>query len=152
MSEELIQAAGRGEIGKVIRMIKGGADLNFEGRVGSTPLRAAIGADRYHCVRVLVRAGADIHRVIRGHTALAWAVDVSVDGAIQTDGVQGDEPTDVIELLLKAGADPRPGLRVARAYGSWKIIRLLSAWARGGAYGSDPRRRETPRAGHGGAR
>jgi ankyrin repeat protein len=145
MSEELIQAAGKGEIGKVIRMIKAGADVNFQGRVEWTPLRAAIGADRYHCVRVLVRAGADIHRAAGRHTALAWAVDVSVDGTIQTDGEQGDEPTDVIELLLKAGADPRPGLRVARAYGSWKIIRLLSAWARGGAYGYDPRERRTKR-------
>ncbi|HEY2588878.1 MAG TPA: ankyrin repeat domain-containing protein [Tepidisphaeraceae bacterium] len=131
MFEELIRAAAQGKTGAVIQMIKAGADVDFEGRMGWTPLRSAIGADRYHCVRVLVRAGADIHRVVLGHTALAFAVDTSIDATIQTNGLPGDEPTDVIRFLLKSGADPEPGLRVARLYKSERILGLIAAWARG---------------------
>jgi ankyrin repeat protein len=126
MSEELIDAARAGKIGKVMQLIKAGADLNFEHKQW-TPLRSAIACGRYHCVRILIRAGADMNRVILGHAALAFAVDNSIDCTIQTGGGQGDEPTDIVRLLLSEGADPEPGLRVARAYKSEKLIRLLSS-------------------------
>ena len=126
MSEELIEAASKGKIGRLIQLIKDGADVNFQGSMDWTPFRSAIASERYHCVRVLVRAGANIHRVALGHTALALAVDTSIDVTIQTGGKAGDEPTDIIRFLLRAGADPEPGLRVARAYKSEKLIQLLS--------------------------
>jgi ankyrin repeat protein len=125
MSEKLIKAAAKGEIGLVIQLIKSGVDINFQGRTGTTPLVSAILADRYHCVRVLIRAGADIHREILGLTPLGFAVDTSIDCTIQTGGAPGDEPTDVIKLLIKAGADPETGLRVARRYRNARIEKFL---------------------------
>jgi ankyrin repeat protein len=129
VSEELIQAAAQGKIGDVIRLMKEGVNINYQGRTGWTPLMVSIEHGEYHCVRIFVRGGAEIERIIFGHTALAHAVDNSIDTTIQTGGKQGDEPTDIIRLLLEAGANPEPGLRVARAYRSEKIVKLLSEWS-----------------------
>ncbi len=57
---------------------------------------------------------------------LAHAVDIAIDGTLQRGGHEGDEPTEVITVLLEAGADPEPGLRVARQYGSSKMMELLT--------------------------
>lgn len=131
MSEELIQAAAAGKIGRVIQLIKSGLDINFQGRAGTTSLVSAILAEHYHCVRVLIEAGADIQRETQGLTPLGIAVDTSIDCTIQTGGHPGDEPTDIIGLLLRAGADPEGGLRVARDYKSAKIERFLLSYMAG---------------------
>lgn len=73
---------------------------------GSTPLMAAVAAERFVLVRDLIDRGADVHHANEfGHIALHHAVDV------------GDERS--IDALLNAGADPRAtdheGLRPAVA-------------------------------------
>jgi hypothetical protein len=101
--------------------------MSFLGRKIRNPLHAAIENERVSCVQLLIRRGADIERCAAGDlSTLAHAVDIAIDGTIQAGGNPGDEPTEIINLLLEAGTDPTPGLRVAQAYGSSKIIELLS--------------------------
>ena len=79
------------------------------------------------CVQFLIARGADVERpAAGGESPLAHAVDAAIDGTIKTGGEPGDEPAEIINLLLGAGADPRPGLGVARDYKSSKLIELLT--------------------------
>ncbi len=57
---------------------------------------------------------------------LAHAVDIAIDGTIQSGGNLGEEPTDVVRLLLKAGTDPQSALEVACMYKSEKMLELLT--------------------------
>jgi hypothetical protein len=119
---ELVQAAFSGKVGLVHQFLREGADVNAVGKVW-TPLHAAIEAQRFFCVAILLRHGADISQVARGLTPLAHAVDAAIDQAAQCEARA--IPTDIIRLLLAAGADPAPGLKVARDYGNATIIQLF---------------------------
>jgi len=50
---------------------------------------------------------------------------VAIDVATQCE--VPDPPTDIIRLLLSAGADPKPGLKKARAYRCKSVIDLIEA-------------------------
>jgi hypothetical protein len=126
MSEELAQAAFDGDTEKVAELLDAGAPVNAKGR-NWTPLHAAIENERYDCVALLIARGADVQESSSDFPPMAHAVDIAIDGTIQTGGYPGDEPTEIIQLLLRYGASPLPGLAVARAYKSDKIIRLLEA-------------------------
>lgn len=127
MNDELVQAAFEGDVAAVARLVEAGADIDADGRIWNA-LHAAIENDDVACVRRLIELGADVeHRAAGDLTPLAHAVDVAIDGAHQDGGSGGDERTDVIELLLDAGADPAPGLQVARGYRAAKLIDLLAA-------------------------
>ena len=63
------------------------------------------------------------------------AVDSSIDGTIQTGGHPGEEPTDIIEMLLMRGASPfaqdakgETALDWAINYKSRKIADMLRTW------------------------
>ena len=128
MSDELVRAAFEGDVAAVARLLEAGADVDADGRIWNA-LHAAIENDDVACVRLLIEHGADVeHRAAGDLSPLAHAVDVAIDGAHQN---AGDERTDVIELLLEAGADPGPGLMVARGYRAAKLIDLLTAAAEG---------------------
>ena len=126
MTDELVQAAFEGDVAAVARLLEAGADIDADGRIWNA-LHAAIENDDVACVRLLLEHGADVdHRAAGDLTPLAHAVDVAIDGTRQNGG-DGDERTDVIELLLDAGADPAPGLKAARGYRAGKLIDLLTA-------------------------
>jgi hypothetical protein len=126
MGEELAKAAFDGDVEALRRLLEGGADIDQDGR-NWNPLHGAIENKQAACVQLLIRRGADIERHAAGALSpLAHAVDVAIDGTWQQGGSPGDEPTDIIELLLDAGADPRPGLEVAREYKSAKVVELLT--------------------------
>jgi uncharacterized protein len=125
-SEELAQAAFDGNIGRITDLLDAGAPINAKGR-NWTPLHAAIENERLDCVELLISRGADIHEESSDFPPIAHAIDIAIDGTIQTDGSPGDEPTAIVELLLSHGANPAAGLRVAREYKSFKLIRLLEA-------------------------
>ena len=58
--------------------------------------------------RLLMDRGADPnHPGYRGYTPLHIAVDISIDGTVQNGGHPGDEPTEMIELLLERGASAK---------------------------------------------
>lgn len=124
---ELVRAAFSGNTEEITRLLDVGVPINAQDGEGWNPLHAAIENDQKECICLLVENGADIACVINGLTPLAHAVDITIDGTIQTGGSQGDEPVDIVRYLLSAGADPLPGLAVAESYGSQKLIALLSA-------------------------
>lgn len=126
MIDDLIQAAFNGDLSRVERLLHAGVDVNAAG-AHSTPLHAAIEGEQLECIKVLIRHGADIEKVAGGLTPLAHAVDIAIDGTIQTGGSQGDEPTCVVEFLLSHGANPQSALQVAESYGSRKLTQLLTA-------------------------
>jgi hypothetical protein len=125
MSEELAKAAFDGDVETVRRLLDEGADVDARGRNWS-PLHAAIENGQVACVRLLIARGANVDVPNGGLSPLANAVDAAIDGTIQTGGEPGDEPTEIVGLLLEAGADPAPGLQIARDYKSTKLIELLT--------------------------
>jgi len=127
MRELLTQAAFDGDVAELARLLDNGANIDAEAR-NSNPLHAAIENGKASCVRLLIERGADVERPAPGYASpLAHAVDISVDGTIQSGGNPGEEPTEIIVLLLSAGAMVEPGLTVARRYQSAKLIQLLTA-------------------------
>jgi ankyrin repeat protein len=123
-SELLVQAAFDGNLDEVARLLKGGANVDAEGQCWN-PLHAAIENEHSSCVRLLLAHGADVN-LRAGHlTPLAHAVDISIDGNNQTGGRPCDEPIEIVQLLVCAGADIEPGLFMARRYQSHKLIQLL---------------------------
>src|SRR5436305_12837502 len=122
MSDELSTAAFDGDVEAVRRLLDAGADVNAEGRHWN-PLHAAIESHNVACVQLLIRRGADVERLAGNMSPVAHAVDIAVDGTIQAGGRQGDEPTEIIEFLLAAGADPASGL-------NWLGNTSLRRWSR----------------------
>lgn len=125
MSDDLVRAAFDGDVEAVARLLDEGADIEAGGGLWN-PLHAAIENEQTECVRLLVRRGADVHRCAGDLSPLVHAVDIAIDGTWQRSHALGGEPTDIIEMLLEAGADPAPGLQMAQRYGSEKIIGLLT--------------------------
>lgn len=124
MNTSLTDAAFRGDVSEVERRLDAGEDVNAVDGVWN-PLHAAIENSHLACIDLIVSRGADIERVCAELTPLAHAVDVAIDGTVQSGGRAGDEPTAVIARLLAAGAAPAPALKVARKYDSDKIAQLL---------------------------
>lgn len=84
----------------------------FDGRVGQ--------------VNRLLDGGADVNGAGRTWSPLHAAIDQSAQCEV------ADVPTDIIRLLLAAGAEPSPGLKVARGYKCRPVIQLLEAAKRSG--------------------
>ena len=121
-NEKLVDAAFAGDLESLKQLIRSGVDLNIQGA-----LHAAIENENFECVKVLVEQGAKLDSTTDCWSPLAHAVDIAIDGTMQTGGSQGDEPTKIVEFLLAQGADPKPGLEVAQSYGSKKLIQLLQS-------------------------
>jgi ankyrin repeat protein len=128
-TEDLVQAAFEGRTDDVRRLLDQGVPIDAPGK-NWNPLHAAIENEQLECVQLLIARGADVEYVTdlleAGMTPLAHAVDIAIDGTNQRGGSPWDAPTDIVCALLRAGADPSPGLLVAREYGSEKFLALLS--------------------------
>lgn len=125
--EQLIQAAFNNQTDQLIKLLATGIDINAKGRCWSA-LHAAIENENYDCVKILIENGADIEQINGNFTPFSHAVDISIDGTMQTGGGQGDEPTKIIMYLLQNGANPEPGLKVANDYQSKKIVQLIETY------------------------
>lgn len=87
-------------------------------------------------VELLLLSGADVKKKgIDNFNCLHIAVDVALDETCQNDGIQGEEPTEIVELLLSNGAEifakndqGKTPLDLARDYNAAKIIRLLEKY------------------------
>jgi ankyrin repeat protein len=81
-------------------------DLNVAGSDGLTPLEDAIESDNADLVEFMLLHGADPNISIDEHlTALQLAVEQAVYTNDYRDQGVGDPATDVIEVLLRYGAD-----------------------------------------------
>lgn len=126
ISIELEKAAFEGALKKVEELLDDGAEIDAVGQHWN-PLHAAIENEQISIVEYLLRRGADIEAIHCGMTPLQHAVDISVDGAIQSGGQPGDERTDVIKLLLENGAQRESAIALAHEYKSQRIIQFLEA-------------------------
>lgn len=96
----------------------------------------AIENERNEVVDILLKGGANInYQCSSGWTALHQAVDISIDGTIQTGGKPGEEPIDMLEYLLDNGADiyikdmhGRSPVDIAMCYKSKNIINFLKEY------------------------
>jgi len=124
MSEQLLQAAGAGELPRVQSLLATGADCNARDGEGATALMRAAHMGRLEVVRALLAAGADVNAVDeRGWGALAKAVyNPDLDRGF----------ADVAQALIAAGADIeaqiaygiRP-LMLAAGYGETAVVEAL---------------------------
>jgi ankyrin repeat protein len=89
----LQRAVMNNDLGKVVSLIKSGADVNFRGGMLMPPLHLALDNDRHGIAVALIQAGADIDlRDAQGRTPLHHA-------AMQTQD-------SFVHMLLKLGANP----------------------------------------------
>lgn len=128
MSDDLVNASFDGDTEAVTRLLDAGLNSSADDRL-SNALHAAIENENLTCVQLLIRRGADVeHRAAAWNLSpLAHAVDIAIDATIQSGGCPGDEPTEIIHLLLDAGADPASGIQIAKDYKSVKIVELLTS-------------------------
>lgn len=132
MSDQLIDAVKAGDAGKVGAALQAGANPGVVGEGGMTALMMAAADGQLEVVKALVASGADIHaKDDRGFTALMCAcynpeldrgfpavvkalIDAGAD--IETQIFYGVRPlmlaagggeAGVVEVLLKAGAEPK---------------------------------------------
>jgi hypothetical protein len=124
LNTTLEQAAFDGDVESLALLLQKGRGDPELGKA----LHLAIENEQTACVQKLLLAGAPLEHVYWEMTPLTHAVDISIDGTIQGGGRPGNEPTEVIKMLLKLGADRTAGLRLAREYRSEAIIRLLEQW------------------------
>lgn len=122
--ELLVQAAFYGNLDEVARLLDGGTGIDAIGRNWNA-LHAAIENEHFSCIQLLLARGADVNLSVASCTPLEHVVDISIDGNNQTGGQPGDEPVEIVQLLISAGANIAPGLALARSYQSQKLIQLL---------------------------
>jgi ankyrin repeat protein len=111
-----MQAAKKGDLRVVKRLLASGVDANAGDANGYTPLQYAVGSGNVKLVRALLAAGADVNaRAADGYTALhAAAVDREVN---------------IVELLLASGVTPLM-CSVGSPYGDAKVsLALIRAGA-----------------------
>ncbi len=94
MTQNLIQAAERGDAALVQQLLRDGADLNGRDGRGRTPIMAATHANKPAIVKLLIQAGADIN-----------LQDEIEDNPFLYAGAEGR--LEVLKLLIDAGADTR---------------------------------------------
>jgi len=94
MTQNLIQAAERGDAALVQQLLRDGADLNGRDGRGRTPIMAATHANKPAIVKLLIQAGADIN-----------LQDEIKDNPFLYAGAEG--LLDVLNLLIDARADTR---------------------------------------------
>ncbi len=96
--DELLRAAGAGELDPVRRLIATGADVNAANEIGYTPLMSAARSYRTAVVRLLLEQGANPNAVCSdGITALHAAVG-------ETPSLS-EAQVECVRYLVEAGAD-----------------------------------------------
>ncbi|CAO2837046.1 unnamed protein product [Amaranthus hypochondriacus] len=114
----LIWAAGHGQTDAVEVLLEHHANPNSETDENITPLLSAVAAGSLACLEKLIQAGANVNIIAGGTTPLHIAADIG--------------SSDLINCLLKAGADPNSTdedghkpIQVAAARGNKDAVEIL---------------------------
>lgn len=114
----LVKAAGRGDLEEIERSVEAGANVNAIGQKGISPLLWAMYLHEKDSMRKLLKLGADPnHEMDTGHTAVWLAA--------------GNQDSELLEILLRAGGDPntqtrgRDALAVAVIQNNFDNLKLL---------------------------
>ncbi|MGF7036751.1 ankyrin repeat protein [Paenibacillus mucilaginosus] len=107
MINNICRAIANGDIKYVKSLLSRGISANYEClNSGHSLLNLAVENEQLEIVKFLIKSGADINlKSSGGWTPLHVAVDISIDGTIQSGGSLGEEPTELIKYLLDNGAD-----------------------------------------------
>ncbi|MFD1887853.1 ankyrin repeat domain-containing protein [Paenibacillus wenxiniae] len=132
----IYRAIAAGDTAFVTNYLSTGGDPNLFDPSGWGLLRCAVEYENKELIDLLLASGADMnYPSYGGWTALHQAVDLSIDGTIQSGGFPGDEPVDMIAYLLDRGADMHvkdskgeSPFDLALSYKSEKIIRFLKEY------------------------
>lgn len=132
--DDIIRACAVGDVQYVKECLSQGINPNYVDRNGWTPLNCAVENEQKEIAELLLKNGADVNFYpAGGWTALHQAVDLSVDGTVQTGGKQGNEPISMIKFLLDNGANINikdsngsTPVDIAKSYNSLKIIQFLT--------------------------
>jgi hypothetical protein len=105
MDQNLIAAAGKGDLARISVLLKDGTNVNARDAQGRTPVMAAAYARNPGAVEALLRAGADVN-----------ARDEMLNNPFLYAGAEG--MLDIVRLAAAAGADPR----LTNRYGGTALI------------------------------
>jgi ankyrin repeat protein len=123
------------DLNLVNQILEAGCELNVADAItGKTPLMQAVEQENVRFIELLLNYGASVNAVgYKGWGPLHLAVDISVDGTIQSEGKPGTEPVSIIKLLIDHGADLDQTtddgftpLKIAQNYQCKKIVEFLS--------------------------
>ncbi len=119
-NEDLLEAAEKGKVKRILKALENGADVNTRGPVGRTPLMKAVTHQHLEAAGLLIERGADVNakESALGLTSLMMA------------STEGGE--DLVNLLLDRGAlinavadNGATALMICCVGGSENIVRLL---------------------------
>lgn len=131
--DELNRAIFEENLIEVNRILEAGCNLDNADSTGKTPLMQAVEQEDARFIELLLTYGASINASgFNGWAPLHIAVDIAIDGTIQSNGKQGTEPTSIIGLLIINGADLQQvtsegdtPLDIAKKYKNKKITEYL---------------------------
>jgi ankyrin repeat protein len=116
----MLYAAREGCIECMKNLLKGHADIDLTDPDGTTPLNMALLNMRFDAAEYLISQHADINRWdFWGRTPLYNAIDLNTvprGGRPDLPSLDKASGLDVAEMLLKAGADPNPQLKLRPPY------------------------------------
>ena len=101
IEDTLIEAAARGHLSVVHRLLDESVPIDAANDVGYTPLMAAARTYRVDVVAFLLRSGADVRRQSEdGHTPLHWSVGSPSGETPEAPHIQAE----CVQMLLQHGA------------------------------------------------
>lgn len=102
--EDLITAAGDGDLALVRAAVEAGLDVNSADEYGITPLMQSVAGANVELVDYLINAGADVNmQDSDGYSALLHAIDAH--GQVAGDPELSADYWQIMRLLVEAGAD-----------------------------------------------
>lgn len=138
-NEDLVQAAHRGNLDDLKKIINVGADVNYFNLFGNTPLHVAIEGGQIDCIRILLAEGADsnAHKNDRGRNpAYEVRQDILIYKGTPLQAACEDSRLDIVEILVASGTDVNkyyagemPPLAMAAWRGDMAIVNLLLGYS-----------------------